>query len=306
MVGIGRKKDWKDKKIGLVLSGGGAKGAYQVGMFRALEELDLAGQIKVISGTSIGALNGAVYTAAGLEGMRDLMVFFGSQLQKKYRRMAAGVDPAVIKKAEEGAVSVEEFINDSAYSEYSTENFKAFLKEILPDNTLKNWSRKLYICAYSIERGRPEYFLLNKLEPEHQRDLILASASLPFVFPAVEYAGGHYLDGGCIPPVCGTNPLPADKIPLKPILEETVDALLVNYLIPSDAVDNSNVSEKIEYLELRPSYYLEQYPGQGTLDFSPEKLSRNEALGYRDTMELFLAEEENYFQKCVRIERKKT
>lgn len=49
--------------IGLVLSGGGAKGAYQVGLVRALAELDIP--VTAISGASIGALNGAIVAAAG-------------------------------------------------------------------------------------------------------------------------------------------------------------------------------------------------------------------------------------------------
>ena len=44
-------KNWKNKKIGLILSGGGAKGAYQIGMFRALEELGLTDQISCSHGS---------------------------------------------------------------------------------------------------------------------------------------------------------------------------------------------------------------------------------------------------------------
>lgn len=48
--------------VGLVLSGGGAKGAYQVGVLKALNELNI--QVDVISGASIGSLNGAVIASA--------------------------------------------------------------------------------------------------------------------------------------------------------------------------------------------------------------------------------------------------
>ena len=50
-------KELKDIKIGLVLAGGGAKGAYEVGVYKALRELELVDNIKIISGTSIGAIN---------------------------------------------------------------------------------------------------------------------------------------------------------------------------------------------------------------------------------------------------------
>lgn len=48
------------QKIGLVLSGGG-KGAYEVGVWRAMEQLGLAKDIAAVSGTSVGALNAALF-----------------------------------------------------------------------------------------------------------------------------------------------------------------------------------------------------------------------------------------------------
>lgn len=48
-------------KLGVVLSGGGAKGAYEAGFLKALNEFNI--QPDAIAGTSIGALNGAIYSA---------------------------------------------------------------------------------------------------------------------------------------------------------------------------------------------------------------------------------------------------
>ena len=49
--------------LGLVLSGGGAKGAYEVGVWQAIDEAGLAGDVAAISGTSVGALNAALFAA---------------------------------------------------------------------------------------------------------------------------------------------------------------------------------------------------------------------------------------------------
>ena len=49
----------EEKEYGLVLAGGGTRGAYQVGVWKALIELGI--KIKGIVGTSIGALNGALF-----------------------------------------------------------------------------------------------------------------------------------------------------------------------------------------------------------------------------------------------------
>ena len=48
-------------KIGLVLAGGGARGSYQIGVWKALIELGIDKYIEVISGTSIGAINAMLF-----------------------------------------------------------------------------------------------------------------------------------------------------------------------------------------------------------------------------------------------------
>lgn len=284
---MSRAEQWKNKKIGLVLSGGGAKGAYQIGMFRALEELGLAEQIRVISGTSIGALDGMAYAAVGNQAVRSMMHGFGEQVAAGGRQTSHEQIEVSREAVKRGEVTMEQFVSDSAFSEFNVEMLTQFLRELLPDQKIAACSREVYICAYSLNHGRPEYFHLNGLEPGDQRKLILASASLPFVFPAVEYKGNYYLDGGVIPPICGAEPERADKIPLKPLLAEDLDAILVDFLNPADRIDHSGVPEHVEYLELRPSRPLEKYPGEGTLNFSKERLLENELLGYQDTMKLF-------------------
>ena len=61
----------KQKKIGLVLSGGGAKGAYEVGVWAALEQLGLTGSIDGIIGSSVGALNAVLFALGDLAFARD-------------------------------------------------------------------------------------------------------------------------------------------------------------------------------------------------------------------------------------------
>ena len=53
------------KEYGLVLEGGGAKGAYQIGAWKAMQEAGV--KIKGIAGTSVGALNGALICMGDLE-----------------------------------------------------------------------------------------------------------------------------------------------------------------------------------------------------------------------------------------------
>lgn len=280
-------KNWKNKKIGLILSGGGAKGAYQIGMFRALEELGLTDQISVIAGTSIGALNAVAYALNGVAGVCDIMYGFEQGVSILRRNATPEQIAESRQKVERGEVTVETFATAPEFSEFDTSLFLQEMKEMVPDEKLKNCSRNLYACAYNLNKKMPEYFHLNSMKPDDAKRMVLASASLPFVFPAVCLNGYYYLDGGVVPAVCKPDAAAADKIPLKAILKDDLDAILVCFLNPADEIDHSGVAEHTDYLELRPSRPLEKYPGEGTLDFTRERMDGHEKLGYEDAMKLF-------------------
>ena len=60
----------QNEKWGLVLSGGGTKGAYEVGAWRAIRELKIP--LRGIAGTSIGALNAALFLSSDLKQIEDI------------------------------------------------------------------------------------------------------------------------------------------------------------------------------------------------------------------------------------------
>lgn len=62
----------KPKKIGLVLAGGGGKGAYQLGVWKFFKEIGLDEHIEVVSGTSVGALNAILFSLENYENCEKL------------------------------------------------------------------------------------------------------------------------------------------------------------------------------------------------------------------------------------------
>jgi len=77
-----------EMRVGLVLSGGGAKGAYQVGVLKGL--LELGAQIDAIAGASIGALNGAILASApsmaeGVSRMEEVWLTLAEQSPLKLK-----------------------------------------------------------------------------------------------------------------------------------------------------------------------------------------------------------------------------
>ena len=234
----------RGKKIGLTLSGGGAKGAYQTGMLRALEEAGMQKELLTISGTSIGALNALMYAIKDTDAMREMIRF------------------------------LPDMIEDTVY----------YGKEHYPDDLILKNRIPVTVCAYCIEKERPEYFYLNELPPQEQRDMMVASASLPDLLPPMPYRGYTYLDGGIVPPQCSENAAPCDKIPLDALRGGEYDLVIISYLKPEDKVDTSWI--RVPVLESRPSEPLEDTPGAGTRDYSAARLEKNERMGYEETKRL--------------------
>lgn len=61
-----------DKGIGLVLGGGGGKGAYQIGVWRAIREFNLENKITAVMGTSVGALNAVLFAENKFDNAEEL------------------------------------------------------------------------------------------------------------------------------------------------------------------------------------------------------------------------------------------
>lgn len=277
--------DFREKRIGLVLSGGGAKGAYQVGMFKAMEELGIMPRVVSLSGCSIGAYAAAIYSLRGLDEYRNFLHNFPRLLAEGESLEPAAVDAAKALVAK-GRVSLERFISDRSFWQHEGVGLYRYVRSLVSGGVAERCGRRINVCGYSLEKERPVYFDLNSLDDEEKALAIIGSGSLQFLLKPVALHGHHLVDGGVVPVICKT-PAPADKIPLLPMAAEDVDCIIVNFLIASDSVNRELVPQGIDYLELRPSAPLEDFPGAGTLDFAPEKLASHERLGYSDTMARF-------------------
>jgi NTE family protein len=153
-------------KTGLVLSGGGARGVAHLGVLKALDELGVV--IDCISGTSAGALAGALY-AQGLKpdaifGLVKNMGLFNS------------VRPAW---ARTGLLNMD--------------GMKELLLKTIPVNNFNSLKIPLTVAATDIRRGQVHYFTEGELIPA-----ILASCSIPAIFNPVSVNGNLYVDGGLV------------------------------------------------------------------------------------------------------------
>lgn len=131
-------------RYGLVLSGGGAKGAYEVGVWQALHEAGIAGDVAAVSGTSIGAVNAALFASwpdpkgaerLWLENLGKVFVPNDRVLQvASERKFAEFLEGKKREYADIAGLSVEKLPEDSLKSierEARAEfNRKGFLRDV--------------------------------------------------------------------------------------------------------------------------------------------------------------------------------
>lgn len=162
-------------KIGLTLSGGGAKGIAHIGVISALTENNIHPEI--ISGSSAGSIIGALY-AAGCHASEMIQMVNTSSFYKIFRLV--GLPGA-------GWVKLD----------YLREKLLEHIKE----DSFESLQKPLYVCATNLNLGRPTFFHSGSL-----CDKIMASCAVPWLFKPVEIEGQLYADGGI------TNNLPAQII----------------------------------------------------------------------------------------------
>lgn len=151
-------------KIGIVLSGGGARGISHIGVLKALEELGVS--IHCLSGASVGAVIGALY-AAGFSPDHIMDIVLTTSILKSMR-------PAWTTK---GLLSLH--------------GLHTILLNYFPANNYESLALPLTVAATDIVQGRAHYFSNGELIPTLQ-----ASCCVPAVFNPVRYNGSIYIDGG--------------------------------------------------------------------------------------------------------------
>lgn len=193
-------------KRALVLSGGGCKGAFEVGAIEYLlknEGLDF----RIFTGTSVGALNAAFL---GQAGNRQELLSIAKELKELWLGLKG--NHSIYKTSRLGVFKL--IFSNSLYKPIGLQNLirsKINLQRLFDPATI------IKISAVALETG--ELFYADSRNKELQEDFllyVLASASMPLFFPAVPIAGKHWYDGGL-----------RDITPLEAAFKEHPDEIVV-------------------------------------------------------------------------------
>ena len=254
------------KEYGLVLEGGGAKGAYQIGAWKALKEAGV--KIKGVSGTSVGALNGALICMGDLERAENLWANISySQVMD--------VDDGLMKRLFDKSRMTPEFLRETLKEVFrmlgeggmDITPLRRLIEENIDEDVIRKSPVEFYSCTYSLT-DRKEMNVDMKAVPEGQmKDMLLASAYLPG-FKNEKLHGKTYVDGGA------TNVLPMDVL-----LEHGYQDLILLRIFGVGREKKVSIPEGATITEIAPKENL-----GNTLQFDAAKSRKNMRLGYFDAL----------------------
>ena len=242
-------------KKGLVLAGGGSRGAYQIGVWQALRELDF--QIQAVAGTSVGALNAAMVAQDDFEGALAL-----------WERLTTG---DVLGSGEEaGAFREVKGLAGGLLGGGDATPLYQLARRVLDEAKIRRSPMDFGLVTVRFPDFKPEVLTEEEIPPGKLTDYVLAS---PACFPTMksyEIDGRQYIDGGYY------NNLPiqiAYRQGARDII--AVDLKTLGIVRPARYPD-ARIRVVSCHWDLGPF-----------LEFDPEVSRRNIRLGYLDTLRLF-------------------
>jgi NTE family protein len=168
----------KEKKVGIALGGGGARGLAHIGVLRVLDNAGI--KVDAIAGVSMGAVVGAAYSLGmSLDEMEEIANFYS-----KKRNIARILDFSISRTSFIKGVKVKQFFN-----------------KVYDNKTFVNFKIPVYIVVTNLETGEEEI-----LSKGSVAEAVRASSAVPGIFPPVKIHNNYYIDGGVV------NPTPIDVL----------------------------------------------------------------------------------------------
>lgn len=252
-------------KTALVLSGGGSRGAYEIGVWQALCELDV--KPSIVTGTSVGALNGAVIAQGDLEKARRLWqeletsrVFDDVPLDETLpprRKWLAALRLFGRAAATKGGVG--------------TKALEHLLISFLNEQTVRQSPVDFGFVTVRIDDMKPCRFWREDIPSGRLAEHLIASCAL---FPAIRpktIDGRKYIDGGYY-----------DNMPIRMAIDRGAERVIA---VDMNAIGITRWEKEFDQYDIQT---IRCYWNLGSiLLFDPNATRQNMRLGYLDTMRAF-------------------
>lgn len=255
---------------GLVLEGGGAKGAYHVGAFKALKELGI--EIGGIAGTSIGAINGALMVQGDYELLEKTWCNVNShELFDIDEKAIADLKNLNLQEINFSYLlhQSKEILNNRGLD---TTKIRELFATYVDEETIRKSPVDFGIVTVNMTDKKPLELYKEDIPEGKMVDFLLASANLP-AFRIEEMDGKKYLDGGFY-----------DNLPIGLLAKKGYKDIIAVRTMALGIVRRVKVKDlKVTYIQ--PAEGLGGV--LGALDFNRDKAEELIKLGYYDTMKVF-------------------
>ena len=240
----------------LVLAGGGARGSYQVGVWRALTELGWNPQI--ITGTSVGSLNGAMFALDLYETARDMWTSIRSQ------------DVMELPEETRNLTELHQFLRDVVRAGgMDVTPLEEIVERVLDEDALRASPIRFGLVTVEKRGLKPRELPLEEIPKGRVKDYLLASAACFPALRAKQIDGVQFLDGGY-----------RDNMPTGLAQKMGAEELV--------CVDLEGVGITLPNRTGLPTTMVRSYWELGDiLHFDPDTARRNIELGYYDTLRAF-------------------
>lgn len=239
----------------LVLAGGGAKGSYQIGVWRALEELGWRADI--VTGTSVGSLNGALYVQGDYEIARDMW-------------LSVDDDDIMTLPEDKSLGKLSAFVQDIIKAGgMDVAPLERIIDQLLDEDKLRSAPIDFGLVAVEQKPLKVRELTVAEIPYGQVKDYLLASAACFPAFRPRTIDGKKFIDGGF-----------ADNMPFNLAKRMGADELVT--------VDINGLGVTLPNLTGLPTVDIEPYWSLGDLlKFDPVLARRNMELGYNDTFRAF-------------------
>ena len=250
-------------KRALVFGGGGAKGAYELGVWKAIREMNL--QVDIVTGSSVGALNGAMFVT----GEYDLAEKLWLQLRPNQVIKTKETDPKVVYA---------KFVKEMATGGADTSPLEELLHAAIDEKKARESKIIFGLSTCSFPSLKPLQITLDQIPEGKLCDYLIASAAAYPTFKPKDIDGNKYIDGGY-----------HDNLPINFAINLGADDVIAVNL-QAIGVYRRVKDKSIHIHTIIPTRDLGSF-----LMFDKDLIKRNSIVGYQDTLKYFGACEGLYY-----------
>lgn len=251
------------KPYGIVLEGGGAKGAYQIGAWKALREAGV--KISGIAGSSVGALNGAMMCMDDLETAQRLWENITySQVMNVDELSAELLEDWRNVGFKEALTGIMNILRDGGFN---IAPLRQLIAENVDEAKIRSSQRELFVTTFSVDERRQLVLDVKSLPDGEIENALLASAYF-LAFKNEKLGGKRYMDGGVF-----------NNVPLDVLVEKGYQDIIVIriYGLGKDNERLVEIPDGVTVHRIAPRQNL-----GGMLEFNKKRAARNMKLGYYD------------------------